>query len=381
MVRLRDSKNKKEVSEKGKKLGEETMHNFNTTLHNLKDESKKDPIKLTSAKEYEEVLSEIKPTDFLNNTNSAKMEFKKKILQSLEKYRSEYKMQEQTKRQEFFKITEIVAASVHQTKIESTTQRLMLQDLFNDYCDAKFYTTFKACNESMTPDISTDYRTFAKRITDMNIDEHLASRVDTDNLDQYVIINDTKSSKDISLIDIFKRTKSVDLRLVDFMDSITLKRYYRFRVSSVYVQPIDEFGQVIYNSKVRIQVIYPAKFTDTNKDGQKYEFVIQPNSCYSEYDKPRPCKSLSHVPHIFVIPFPFSFLADTHEKKRPCKINPEEAVSPNGTFTFTILDYEIDMERVSSLQIEIVGKYSNKEPFSRSDKKIFRHKKIAKSPT
>ena len=292
MVSLRDSKNKKEVSEKGKKLGEETMHNFNTTLNNLKDESKKDPIKLTSAKEYEEVLSEIKPTDFLNNTNSAKMEFKKKILQSLEKYRSEYKMQEQTKRQEFFKITEIVAASVHQTKIESTTQRLMLQDLFNDYCDAKFYTTFKACNESMTPDISTDYRTFAKRITDMNIDEHLASRVDTDNLDQYVIINDTKSSKDISLIDIFKRTKSVDLRLVDFMDSITLKRYYRFRVSSVYVQPIDEFGQVIYNSKVRIQVIYPAKFTDTNKDGQKYEFVIQPNSCYSEYDKPRPCKSL-----------------------------------------------------------------------------------------
>jgi len=290
-----------------------------------------------------------------------KMEFKKKILQSLEKYRNEYKMQEQTKRQEFFKITEIIAASVHQTKIESTTQRLMLQDLFNDYCDAKFYTTFKACNESMTPDISTDYRTFAKRITDMNIDEHLASRVDTDNLDQYVIINDTKSSKDISLIDIFKRTKSVDLRLVDFMDSITLKRYYRFRVSSVYVQPIDEFGQVIYNSKVRIQVIYPAKFTDTNKDGQKYEFVIQPNSCYSEYDKPRP--------------------SDTHEKKRPCKINPEEAVSPNGTFTFTILDYEIDMERVSSLQIEIVGKYSNKEPFSRSGKKFFRHKKIAKSPT
>ena len=81
-----------------------------------------------------------------------------------------------------------------------------------------------------------------------------------------------------------------------------------------------------------------------------------------------------------MIPFLFSFLADTHEKKRPCKINPEEAVSPNGTFTFTILDYEIDMERVSSLQIEIVGKYSNKDPF-RSGKNFFRHKKIAKSPT
>ena len=91
--------------------------------------------------------------------------------------------------------------------------------------------------------------------------------------------------------------------------------------------------------------------------------------------------SLSCTPYICdSIPFPFSFLADTHEKKRPCKINPEEAVSPNGTFTFTILDYEIDMERVSSLQIEIVGKYSNKDPF-RSGKNFFRHKKIAKSPT
>ena len=80
-----------------------------------------------------------------------------------------------------------------------------------------------------------------------------------------------------------------------------------------------------------------------------------------------------------MIPFPFSFLADTHEKKRPCKINPEEAVSPNGTFTFTILDYEIDMERVSSLLIEIEGKQSGKD--SRSSKQFFRQKIFAKLPT
>lgn len=355
------------------------MHKFNGTLNDLKDESKKDPTNLTSVHEYEEVLSKINPTDFFNLTYSAKMEFKKEILQSLDKYRNEYKIQEQNKRQKLFEITEVVAASVHQTKIESTTQRLMLHDLFNDYCDAKFYTTFKACNESMTPDISTDYGTFAKRITLMNIDEHLSSGVDTAALDQYVTINDTQSSKDISKIDVFKQTKSVDLCLADFMDSWALKRYFRLRVSSIYVRPLDEFGHVIYNNRrVRIQVIYPAKFTDTNKNGQKYEFVIQPNSCYSEYDKPLPCKSLPR-PYCICDLFPF-FLASTHEKKRPCKINPEEAVSPNGTFTFTILDYEIDMERVSSLLIEIVGKQSGK-PSSRSSKQFFRQKIFAKLPT
>ena len=264
------------------------MHKFNTTLNKI--EAEKEPIKLVSAKESYEELAETIGTDYFDMSRKAKMEFKAKILGSLNHYRNEYKNHEQSQRQKLVEITEVVDASIYKTKIESITQRLMVHDMFNDYCDAKFYTKFKRCDESTTPDISNDYVTFAKRITDMQIDENLftAERNTTSLLDECVIINDTKSKDDISPIDIFKQTKTVDLRLADFMD---LNGSYRHRISSIFVQPVDASGKVILNKRrVKIQVIFPAKFTDTDQYGRKYDFVIRQNICKSEYDKALHCK-------------------------------------------------------------------------------------------
>ena len=68
----------------------------------------------------------------------------------------------------------MIDEKLHDVKVESITQRLMLIELFNDYCDAQYYYKFQQCENTFYPQISDDSHTVVKKITKLNID-NLAS--------------------------------------------------------------------------------------------------------------------------------------------------------------------------------------------------------------
>ena len=58
-------------------------------------------------------------------------------------------------------------SKLYDLKVNSITQRILLIDLFNHYCDASYYDSFKQCSEEFIPTLTSDFETILKKLNDL----------------------------------------------------------------------------------------------------------------------------------------------------------------------------------------------------------------------
>ena len=219
------------------------------------------------------------------------VDFRNEILASLQKHRSEHEAQEREESNKFYRLIEALNQRSHQIQMESITKRLMLIDLFNDFCDAKMYMTFHSCGNHAVPAFNDTSEVIKTKINEMNLDA-IRSKIDKKpNLVQTLQFK-AKDAYSPNPLEVFKSTNSVSVNLMDFVDSLTVNRFTRIRVSSIAITLVDVVGEPILSEEkvVRFLIRFPNKFTDLDSTRVPYEFIKERFECYSEYENKVQCK-------------------------------------------------------------------------------------------
>ena len=133
---------------------------------------------------------------------------------------------------------------------------------------------------------------------------------------------------------------------MDYMDRDIYMRRWRFRIFMLRVFFLDGNNRVIKNNDtVRLfgmGVTYPSMFYDMDQNKVPHLFTAEPHYCTSYYKH-----SGSG-----------DFVEDCALAKESEVEVSNYAPSPNGTFTFELLDSEsLDMDRFKKLKIEIYGSF------------------------
>ena len=179
----------------------------------------------------------------------------------------------------------------------------------------------------------------------------------------------------------FKATNSVSINLWNYMESTMSNRYVRMRITSIHVILKRQNGTVILSrhsnkGKVRFEIKLPTEFTDVDANRNQHKFVAYGYKCYAGYRKANPTCKLPfwYSEHIFYpIHLIFSNWIDEAQtiKTQPCTVQSEYARSLNGTYTITLIDFQIDNEEIFHLDFRIKG---IKEDLQ--SRNVFRHKKF-----
>ena len=285
------------AAEKDVVKGSETVQKLNNRVQSMKEDFKDPNITIGEAQDYYALIDTLtsekaKMTDF---PVGGKDDFLTKLFDSLEKYKIGHKKREASARSKFNSVIEALNRRAHEVQMESITKKLMLIELFNDFCAAKLFMTFEKCIETSVPNFEDTYPDIQRKINDMNL-ESLSSTIMTKQqpLIQTLFLKQASMNGNDNPLEMLKLTNSTSVNLMHYMRPSTLRKYSRIRITSVLVVLTDSNGFPVFSKDkiVRFGIGFPIKFTDTDESGRQYQFVTERHACISEYEKRVTCKCL-----------------------------------------------------------------------------------------
>ena len=296
LLKLLKQKDELEISINDKERTVVEMRKIESELEDFKTNLKQTSEKKYEAKlKYERDVQELKD-NYNTATNSQKENYRTKVTRSFNKLQNEVKSLES----KYFIQLSSLQTSIHHKFIglreHSMNQRLMVLDLFMNYCDVAFYHSFTTCENFDLPSISDDFGIILDKLSKLKWNTILSKYKIDGNPQKFgreFIINpatETKPNGNLSLIvQTFKETGQIYINLAHLEDGQKiLKMYRRIRVKTVRIQLLDQEENIIYskNSKhVTIKIEYPKQFIDCDNQQSAHNFWGQGFTCTSVYGR------------------------------------------------------------------------------------------------
>ena len=168
-----ESQDQLEAAESSIKSGTDTVHSINVTAQDFVQNYRTFDISCSPKTDYEKLVKVLasKTSTAADLPIGGKSDFRLQIFESLRKYRRAQEEVEKSKKDRFNRLNEALKQRIHEISMQSITRKLMLIELFNDFCDAKFFLYYKTCQNGMVPQLNDTFEDIKAKLNNMELDE------------------------------------------------------------------------------------------------------------------------------------------------------------------------------------------------------------------
>ena len=297
LLKLLKQKDELEISINDKERTVEEIRKIDSELEDFKTNIRKtSERKKIANRQYESDVNELF-VKYTNATNSQKEYYKKKVTGSFKNLQNEIKSLES----KYFIQLSSLQTSIHQKFIglreHSMNQRLLVFDLFMNYCEVEFYNSFTSCETFDLPSISDDFDTILDKLNKLkwntiSSNSKIGGKPQEFKAKDFRIDPATKAKQNGNLsliVQTFKETGQVYINLANLEEGQQLlKMYRRIRVQTVKIRLLNQDRNIIYSKnseEVTIKIKYPNQFIDHDTQQRAHNFWGQGFTCTSVYGR------------------------------------------------------------------------------------------------
>lgn len=229
-----------------------------------------------------------------------KEEFKTNITILFDKFKAEFEKSSNEYVGKMNTLTGTLYSKVAQLKQASMTQRSMVMNLYQDFCDGLFYHSFSNCDEEKVPTMSDDFDTILEKLNSLSWDsadwqddlpgtpQDFQDVVDV-YLEDSPIEGFSESDEMHGPVRSLRENHEVLFNFKDHSTYIDLDYMYRIRLDRLVVHLLDAAGDPIpspapeANGAIQFIVNFPLEFFDTDKDNNVFSFRSLNMPCLSDY--------------------------------------------------------------------------------------------------
>jgi len=248
--------------------------------------------------EYERWLKDLQD-QYNDITEEALAEFKEKITDSFKAFQQTFTRIADAYKDQLFSVTEGIHQKFYQLKEHSMTQRAMVISIYQDFCDALYYATFKSCtaDEYKMPSMSDEFEEILEFLSDIQWDAIQAGQYlgnQPQPFTRTVTINDNEewlsNGKPNKYLENLRLTGEAAFNIAD-VDQYLTNRYWRVRIDSIWISLHYEDGSAFlspsydstWDPTFQVDIYFPTMFNDKDSNKMKHAFLAQKRACMADY--------------------------------------------------------------------------------------------------
>ena len=251
---------------------------------------------------------------------------------------------------------------------KTINDKAITMQIYQDYCQAKFYHNFGICDSSLKPSFSDSLEEVLDKIHRLqwNIFSHDSEGVQYHRPTKFsrkdILIKDKENDKPVTLL---REWKTAHINLKEHSDkNIMTEKSARVRVSNLEVYLYDENGNLLPSKEetskdeIKIGISFPTIFTDKAPNGKHYRF----QTSYRHYCRTAYYTYSKGNNSIFkqMLTNHLYSKRRKHEKTESCEVAKEfeaNAYRPtlDGVYEITLINGPKDKDKIKQIKIYFAG--------------------------